>query len=140
MRILKSFYIKFTNARFFIILKFHTSRFDCTLSTICRYDARDPNVNATTWSDKTPRGFGDRANFDPSKVQLSVNGIKAHEGGLYRCRVDFQRSQTSNVLVNLTVIGKGHSKMIQKAILRHPLETFSDIHLLTSHREFQFNR
>ena len=67
-------------------------------------------MNATTWSDKSPRGFGDRANFDPSKVQLSVNGIKAHEGGLYRCRVDFQRSQTSNVLVNLTVIGNGPFK------------------------------
>ena len=56
-----------------------------------------------------PRGFGDRAQFDPSDVQLSVNGIQAQEGGLYRCRVDFQRSQTSNVLVNLTVIGKGIS-------------------------------
>ena len=71
-----------------------------------RYDARDPTVNATSWSDDDPRGFGDRAHFDPSNVQLSVNGIQAHEGGLYRCRVDFQRSQTSNVLVNLTVIGK----------------------------------
>ena len=74
-----------------------------------RYDARDPNVNATSWSDSPPRGFGDRAQFDPSDVQLSVNGIQAQEGGLYRCRVDFQRSQTSNVLVNLTVIGKGIS-------------------------------
>jgi len=71
---------------------------------IFTYDARDPNVNATSWSDNPPRGFGDRAQFDPSDVQLSVNGIQAQEGGLYRCRVDFQRSQTSNVLVNLTVI------------------------------------
>ena len=26
-----------------------------------------------------PRGFGDRAKFDPSDVQLSVNGIQAQE-------------------------------------------------------------
>ena len=70
-----------------------------------RYDARDPSVNATLWSENPPRGFGTRAHFDPDHVKLYVDSVKAHEGGLYRCRVDFLRSQTRNVLVNLTVIG-----------------------------------
>lgn len=79
--------------------------FDFHAAYFFRYDARDPGSNATSWSEQPPRGFGDRAHFDPSLVKLSVNHIQAHEGGFYRCRVDFQRSQTQNVLVNLTVIG-----------------------------------
>ena len=77
---------------------------------VCSYDARESEdgkaTNATAWSDQPPRGFGSRAHFDPRHGTLDVEGIKAHEGGLYRCRMDFRRSQTKNVLVNLTVIGK----------------------------------
>ena len=58
------------------------------------------------WSEEGPRGFGARAVFDPELMKLRIEGIQASEGGLYRCRLDFRRSPTRNVLVNLTVIGK----------------------------------
>ena len=76
-----------------------------------RYDARGSTINATAWSDDAPRGFGPRARFDPKSVTLFIDNIHNHEDGLYRCRVDFKRSQTRNHLVNLTVIGKSETKL-----------------------------
>ena len=73
---------------------------------LCRYDARNEAINASIWSEDAPRGFGARAQFDPRDISLRIDNIQAHESGLYRCRLDFKRSQTRNVLVNLTVIGK----------------------------------
>ena len=70
-----------------------------------RYDARETVNNATAWSDEVPRGFGSRARFDPNTATLYVDNLQTQENGLYRCRVDFKRSQTRNHLVNLTVIG-----------------------------------
>ena len=76
-------------------------------STFCyRYDARHDAENASIWSEDGPRGFGPRAQFNPRDISLRIDNIHANEAGLYRCRLDFKRSQTRNVLVNLTVIGK----------------------------------
>ena len=82
------------------------------LNFLCRYDARNEALNASIWSEDAPRGFGSRAQFDPKDISLRIDNVQEHEGGLYRCRLDFKRSQTRNVLVNLTVIGKAtHSRI-----------------------------
>ena len=76
------------------------------LYLINRYDAREALINATAWSDEAPRGFGSRARFEPHTATLYIDTVQTEEDGLYRCRVDFKRSQTRNHLVNLTVISK----------------------------------
>ena len=73
---------------------------------VFRFDARNDPENASIWSEDSPRGFGPRAHFNPRDISLRIDNIQANEAGLYRCRLDFKRSQTRNVLVNLTVIGK----------------------------------
>ena len=73
---------------------------------VSRYDARNKG-NVTLWSEVEPNGFGKRAYFQvqsPDGV-LHLEKILYNEGGLFRCRVDFQTSQTRNSLFNLTVIG-----------------------------------
>ena len=72
-----------------------------------RYDARNKG-NATLWSEEEPKGFGNRAYFQvqsPNAI-LYLKTIAVSEGGLFRCRVDFQTAQTRNSLFNLTVVGK----------------------------------
>jgi hypothetical protein len=71
----------------------------------CRYDARA--ANATSWSEEAPRGFGHRGHFDATSnpALLFLDHIGQHEGGFYRCRVDFKTAQTRNSLINLTIIG-----------------------------------
>ena len=59
------------------------------------------------WSEEAPKGFGRRANFhvqSPNAI-LYLDKIASNEGGLYRCRVDFQTAQTRNSLFNLTIVG-----------------------------------
>lgn len=80
---------------------------------ICRYDARNKG-NVTLWSEEEPNGFGKRAYFQvksPDGV-LHLEKISYNEGGLFRCRVDFQTAQTRNSLFNLTVIGKIKAQLI----------------------------
>lgn len=52
--------------------------------------------------------FGGRARFrtitEPAK--LSIENIQETDAGLYRCRVDFRKSQTKNQRMRLIVIGK----------------------------------
>lgn len=60
---------------------------------------------ARPWSSRSH--FGDRAEFlgkDRHTAILTVRDIRAHESGLYRCRVDFQDAQTSNSFVHINVI------------------------------------
>ena len=72
-----------------------------------RYDARNKG-NATFWSEEEPKGFGYRAHFQvqsPNAI-LYLEKIAVNEGGIFRCRVDFQTAQTRNSLFNLTVVGE----------------------------------
>ena len=72
-----------------------------------RYDARSKS-NISTWSEERPRGFGQKAQFVPRRPNaiLFVEDVGPNDGGLFRCRVDYQTAQTKNYLINLTVIGK----------------------------------
>ena len=60
------------------------------------------------WSEEEPNGFGRRAFFQVQSPDgiLHLEKIAFNEGGLFRCRVDFQTAQTRNSLFNLTIIGK----------------------------------
>ncbi|TRY72626.1 hypothetical protein TCAL_09959 [Tigriopus californicus] len=70
-----------------------------------RYDARGA-TNATEWSERPPRGFGQRSRFNPTRRPsvLTIHHIRADESGIYRCRVDFRTSQTRNALINVSII------------------------------------
>lgn len=42
----------------------------------------------------------------PKEAHLSINEVKASDGGVYRCRVDFFNSPTKNFRVNLSLVGE----------------------------------
>ncbi|XP_070500607.1 synaptogenesis protein syg-1-like isoform X1 [Chironomus tepperi] len=56
------------------------------------------------WS--APEVFGSRANFsiDNKPESLVIKDIKRHDQGVYRCRIDFLKSQTQSYTYNLSVI------------------------------------
>ncbi|XP_058059967.1 nephrin-like [Anopheles bellator] len=61
-------------------------------------------TDAQHWS--APQVFGPRARYviESDPAYLELNEIKRHDQGIYRCRVDFQNSQTQSFRFNLTVI------------------------------------
>uniref|UniRef100_A0A1S4GYP1 Ig-like domain-containing protein n=1 Tax=Anopheles gambiae TaxID=7165 RepID=A0A1S4GYP1_ANOGA len=68
-------------------------------------DVRGKSLNdAQHWS--APQVFGPRARYviESDPAYLELNEIKRHDQGIYRCRVDFQNSQTQSFRFNLTVI------------------------------------
>ena len=70
------------------------------------YDARSKPVKR--WSDAVG-GFGGRAHFRVqglAPAHLRLENVEKSEQGIYRCRVDFKTAPTRNSLLNLTVIGK----------------------------------
>ncbi|RZF42852.1 hypothetical protein LSTR_LSTR003676, partial [Laodelphax striatellus] len=71
---------------------------------IYSYDARGEGDEADRWSDSDI--LGSRASFrtDETPAMLVINAVKEIDGGLYKCRVDFRRSPTTNTRVNLSVI------------------------------------
>ena len=42
----------------------------------------------------------------PKEAHLQINEVKASDGGVYRCRVDFFNSPTKNFRVNLSLVGE----------------------------------
>uniref|UniRef100_A0A182Q0R6 Ig-like domain-containing protein n=1 Tax=Anopheles farauti TaxID=69004 RepID=A0A182Q0R6_9DIPT len=70
-------------------------------------DVRGKSLNdAQHWS--APQVFGPRARYviESDPAYLELNEIKRHDQGIYRCRVDFQNSQTQSFRFNLTVISR----------------------------------
>ena len=80
------------------------------LMSLSRYDARNKG-KPTLWSEDEPKGFGNRAHFKAQSpnAMLYLDNITFNEGGIFRCRVDFQTAQTRNSLFNLTVIGNKYN-------------------------------
>ncbi|XP_054258720.1 nephrin-like [Macrosteles quadrilineatus] len=63
-----------------------------------------PAHQARHWSAKEV--FGDRAFFrtGPEPAMLVLEGIRRHDEGLYRCRVDFRNTPTRSFRYNLTIV------------------------------------
>lgn len=72
-----------------------------------RLDVRGKSLN-TALHDSASEVFGTRAYFRTTAEPafLSVEDIRRHDQGLYRCRVDFRNSATKSFRYNLTIIGK----------------------------------
>ncbi|KAG4067835.1 hypothetical protein HA402_010521, partial [Bradysia odoriphaga] len=72
-------------------------------------------AKALYWSDTN--SFGPRAYFVTVSrpAALSVESIQLDDGGVYRCRVDFQNSPTRNHRINLTVIVPPHQILVYDA-------------------------
>lgn len=65
-----------------------------------------PAHQARHWSDKEV--FGERAFFrtGPEPAMLVLEGVRRHDEGLYRCRVDFRNTPTRSFRYNLTIVGR----------------------------------
>ena len=77
------------------------------VSTPERFDAR--LGSSGSWGPLGSSGSSEpRLHFksNASPAVLVMHGVQDADQGLYRCRVDFGRSPTRNVLVNLTVVGQ----------------------------------
>ncbi|XP_072159855.1 kin of IRRE-like protein 3 isoform X2 [Bemisia tabaci] len=71
------------------------------------YDVRGRSLSeAKHWSEPEPLGLGQRASFSASgdPAVLLVDQVRLEDEGVYRCRVDFQKTPTRNFQINLTVI------------------------------------
>ena len=72
-----------------------------------RFDARGrPLQQAVHWADQNVLKNKAHFYYDSEPPALRIKKIKKEEGGLYRCRVDFQKSPTRNWRIDLQVIGK----------------------------------
>lgn len=80
---------------------------------IYSFDVRGRSfAKALHWSDRN--AFGPRANFvtTMSPASLQLENVQLNDGGVYRCRVDFQSAPTRNFQINLTVIVPPHQLII----------------------------
>ncbi|XP_039281499.1 nephrin isoform X2 [Nilaparvata lugens] len=71
---------------------------------IYSYDARGGGLESLHWSDTNVLGSRAFLRTDVAPAKLVINAVKETDGGLYKCRVDFQRSPTTNTRVNLSII------------------------------------
>ncbi|XP_066966605.1 neural cell adhesion molecule 2-like [Macrobrachium rosenbergii] len=99
----------------------YNAQFDFTCALVCPaddfcrwsharghqyYDSRSDtrSVKVRNWSDE--KTLGDRGHFDTKSTPaaLVLDNVRATDEGLYRCRVDFQKSPTRNARTNVSVI------------------------------------
>ncbi|KAK7585988.1 hypothetical protein V9T40_000167 [Parthenolecanium corni] len=78
-----------------------------TIFRIKTLDVRGKSLS-TALHDSASEVFGSRAYFrtNADPAFLSVEDIRRHDQGLYRCRVDFRNTATKSFRYNLTIIGK----------------------------------
>ncbi|XP_031784619.1 muscle M-line assembly protein unc-89 isoform X2 [Nasonia vitripennis] len=79
---------------------------ESTAEPVYSYDARiQHRGKAKLWSAENV--WGNRATFRAGdKAHLVIQNVQEGDAGVYRCRVDFRDSQTKNVKVNFTIIGR----------------------------------
>lgn len=71
------------------------------------FDARGkPLQQAVHWADESVFTTKAHFHYDSHPPSLRIKAIKRTDAGLYRCRVDFQKSPTRNWRINLSVLGK----------------------------------
>lgn len=71
-----------------------------------RFDARGkPLQQAVHWAEEDVLSTRSHFYYDTQPPALRIKQIKRDDAGLYRCRVDFQKSPTRNWRINLTVLG-----------------------------------
>ncbi|CAH0394781.1 unnamed protein product [Bemisia tabaci] len=92
-----------------------TPRVKVMAANTVHYDVRGRSLSeAKHWSEPEPLGLGQRASFSASgdPAVLLVDQVRLEDEGVYRCRVDFQKTPTRNFQINLTVIGKTSQQLI----------------------------
>ncbi len=98
--------------------------FECTLSSMYRFDARDKASPAfgRHYSDESVFGVRAAMRVPPgggvsddsptpdttpaTPARLAVDRLVPEDAGRYKCRVDFKKSPTKNYRMNLTVLSK----------------------------------
>jgi hypothetical protein len=76
-----------------------------SINFFSRFDARGRSLReAIHWADEDV--FKSKAHFSHDTVPtgLRIKNVRREDAGVYRCRVDFQKSPTKNSRINLTVL------------------------------------
>jgi len=70
-------------------------------------DIRDKftDPNKSHWKDETLQGRSHFRTLSEPAI-LTIDNVSEMDAGVYRCRVDFRKSPTRNIRLNLSVIGK----------------------------------
>lgn len=70
-----------------------------------------PDPTVSHWKDETVKNRSQfRMHSEPAI--LAIDHVSENDAGVYRCRVDFRKSPTRNIRVNLSVIGKSTQYII----------------------------